>query len=202
MRAFLYLLRSKLRSSRYYISRQKLLFLSIGIIGLGIGLVLAKLLCNILSSPDRLSLSDIKAIFWLGIGIVLLGVVGFCVLKHRILWVSIGIIGVGVGLVLAASLLAISSSPDILISPEIIDMLFGLGIAIVGIGVMLAWVFHERVVAVIGIIVAIVGAILTDLSGDRLLSSVGNIAKNTKNIGDIGTTLKDVKKHTHGFTPL
>ena len=223
---------SKIKSSINYLLRQKLLFLSIGIIGIGVGLILAETLYEP-SEPKDLSKSEservdttssnknekeeektppkpvlrklaetlynssritnIKVIFWQGIAIACVGIVGLIVLKpwmfrqSRIFRLSIGIIGLGIGLILAETLYVPSepvetalsnknekeeektpSKPVLLELAEIlynssritdIKAIFWLGIVSVGIGVMILGFAGgaRNMIGILGVVIALVG---------------------------------------------
>ncbi len=178
------------------------LWLSAGIICLGIGLVLAAFLLEISS------LSDIKAIFWLGIGVVLLGIVGLGVLKPRILWLSIGIICLGIGLIFAETLYVQQKSvlwelvETLYSSLKDMTAIFRLGIILVGIGVMILGfaVCKHNMIGILGVVVSAVGIILGSIPDDDLLDTVKymlfplhSIATSTANVD---TKLQAVKTHT------
>ena len=105
--AFLEFIWTTIKSSKSYILSHKLLTFGIVVIGIGIGLVFVETLRGIgIIGPVFVEILrlDIKAISWPGMVVIGVGIVGLGVLKPKILWISIGIIGMGIGLIFAENL--------------------------------------------------------------------------------------------------
>ena len=232
---------SKIKSSINYLLSQKFwTAVAIIIIGLGAGLVLLDLLeylKYILNFLDRLikSLWNILSEFdigehikfWSGIMIVVLGMVGCVVFKpkpqvkrrSKIFSLSIGIIGLGGGLVFAELLPEILNKPDSpsaqidsssaqIDSPSNKKAIFWLGIAIVGAGLGLLGIARgrgsadrtSRTVAIVGVVVAIAGIILG--KDDNLVDSVNKIGKIALKIDTLNLGIDSLVKRTSGLDSL
>ena len=157
--------------------RQKLLTLSVVIIGLSIGLVKAG--------------SEIQMLWcWIGVVgvVVVVGLVRFFVLKFRILWLWIAIVDF---LVIILGQLAGLGLASILVSVGYKNVIL-LGIMIGWIGVMMGWyaVLKERLIGMASVGVAILGIIFSNLLGDELTTAVtSGLVSVSSGLGSVSTQL-------------
>ncbi len=177
-------------------------------------------------------ITDIKSIFCLGIAIVCVGIVGVVVFKpwmfrqSRIFRLSIGIIGLGVGLALAEILYVPSDRQDstehvespseknenseekVPPKPVLIELvetlysnsritdikaIFWLGLVLVGIGIMILGFAggEHNMIGILGVVIAIVG--ITKDPSDQSLTGVGEFI--LPDFLNIGPAIQNLEKH-------
>ena len=156
-----------------------------------------------------LNLINLIKMLWLWIAVVgFLGVTMVIVLVRyflptKILWLWRAIV---LKTIIAGQLLGLVLAGMVVIDYE--NMILWLGIMILWLGIMIGWyaVLKEKMIGMASVGVAILGIILTGLSGDELTNAVidigSNLPKLASNVSSIDDKLEKVETQTKGIDSL